>query len=110
MQRRALVGALLPLFEHLLHAVFAAGVHSGGDRLAHASGVVHFAGRHQRDLRRVAPGGAGRGLDLAAHLRHVFADRHGSFLLSRHSSPPVMLSEAKNLTVKRDPSSLRSSG
>ena len=82
-QRRALIGTLRLLFQHLLHAVFPADIHAGGDRLAYALSVVHFAGRHQCDFLRLSSGGDGRRRDFGADPRHIFRNRHVlSFFLS----------------------------
>ena len=77
-QRRTVVGVLRQLGHHLLHAVLAQHVDTGGDSLLAGGGVIHLAGAHQCNVRAGAPCLAGRLVDPAADLRNIFSDRHRS--------------------------------
>ena len=76
MHRRAVVGVLGELGCQLLHPVFAAAVHTGGDGLTHGVGAVHFCGGAEQDFLWVTSRGEGGGLHLAADFGDVFGDRH----------------------------------
>ena len=77
MQRAAVIGVLGELGGHLLHAVLAEDVDSGGDGLLAGGGVVHLARADEGDVRAGAPALAGGGVDLAADGCNIFSDRHG---------------------------------
>ena len=74
MHRRTLVGALRLLFQQLLHAVFAAAVHTGGDCFLHARRVVHLRCRAELDLLRVAATAPRRLCHLLPDRRDICAD------------------------------------
>ena len=74
--RRAVVGVLGELGGQLLHPVFAAAVHTGGNGLTHGVGVVHFCGGAEQDFLWVTSRGEGGSVHLAADFGDVFGDRH----------------------------------
>ena len=71
--RRAVVGVLGELGGQLLHPVFAAAVHTGGNGLTHGVGVVHFCGGAEHVSLWVTSRGEGGDLHLAADFGDISA-------------------------------------
>ena len=75
-QRRAVIGVLAELLDHLLDPVLPQHVDAGGDGLPAGSGVVHLAGAHQGDLFGVPAGLLRSGLNICPDLGNVFCNGH----------------------------------
>ena len=107
-QRRALIGALGVLLQHLLHPVFPADVHARPDRRPDRIRVVHLGRRHQQDFRRISARFPGRLRDFRLNMRYVFPDlffRHTLSSPSNASSTRLVISSV----VIRSASSHRTS-
>ena len=83
----SLIGTVGQLCRQLLHTVFAAAVHAGGNRLTHPLGIVHLCCRAEQNLSGVTP-------CLLSGRVHFRADRSNVFCNHEPITFPSVISSA----------------
>ena len=94
MQRAAVICPLGELLLKLLHTVFPADIHSGGDGLTHTGSIVHLRCRNELDLLRVTAAANCRRRNVFLNKLHIFRNAHflspyptKTFIFSKMPSP-----------------------